>query len=399
MMRCLPGIPHMHHNPLRRWSLMITQPRPLIEVFAAIPDFRKTRGKRHPLASIFALACCALLCGYRSYSAMAEWGRNYGARLAQALGFTHDTPCAATLHTIFRYVNRAEFEAHLGAWADSVVGSLPVVPETPEVAMALDGKTLRGSNKQGAPGTHLLSALAHHVGVTLAQHAVDDKTNEITAVEPLLCELVLEGRIVTMDALLTQRHVAQTIVDKGGDSVMIVKDNQPQLRADIELVFALPPVGDQQETTRTVDIGHGRIEQRNLTTSKALVGYSDWPGLAQVFELGRHVITQKTTEERVEVVYGVTSLSPERGTPERLLALVRGHWQIENRSHWVRDVTFDEDRSQVRCGSLPQVMAALRNTTIGLLRWAGYSNIAAACRRFAAQPELALTLIGIKLEN
>jgi predicted transposase YbfD/YdcC len=378
---------------------MIAHPRPLIEVFAAIPDFRKPRGKRHPLAAIFALACCAMLCGYRSYSAMAEWGHNYGARLAQALGFTHDTPCAATLHTIFRRVNRAEVEAHLGAWADSVVGSLPAAPEAPEVAMALDGKTLRGSKKQGAPGTHLLSALAHHVGVTLAQHAVDDKTNEIAAVESLLCQLVLEGRIVTMDALLTQRHVAQTIVDKGGDYVMIVKDNQPQLRADIELVFALPPAGDRQETARTVDLGHGRIEQRNITTSKALVGYSDWPGLGQVFELGRHVITQKTTEERVEVVYGVTSLNPERGTPERLLDLVRNHWQIENKSHWVRDVTFDEDRSQVRCGSIPQVMAALRNTTIGLLRWAGYSNIAAACRRFAAQPALALTLIGITLEN
>ncbi len=378
---------------------MIAHPRPLIEVFAAIPDFRKPRGKRHPLTAICALACCAMLCGSRSYSAMAEWGRNYGARLAQALGFTHDTPCAATLHTIFRRVNRDEFEAHLGAWADSVLGSLPAVPETPEVAMALDGKTLRGSKKQGAPGTHLFSALAHHVGVTLAQHAVDDKTNEITAVETLLCQLVLEGRIVTMDALLTQRHVAQTIVDKGGDYVMIVKDNQPQLRADIALVFALPPTSDRQETARTVDIGHGRIEQRNITTSEALVGYSDWPGLAQVFELGRYVITQKTTEERVEVVYGVTSLSPERGTPERLLELVRGHWQIENKSHWVRDVTFDEDRSQVRCGNIPQVMAALRNTTIGLLRGAGYSNIAAACRRFAAQPDLALTLIGIKLEN
>jgi hypothetical protein len=180
---------------------------------------------------------------------------------------------------------------------------------------------------------------------------------------------------------------------------MIVKDNQPQLRADIELVFALPPTGDRQETAHTVDIGHGRIEQRNITTSEALLGYSDWPGLAQVFELGRYVITQKTTEERVEVVYGVTSLSPEQGTPKRLLALVRGHWQIENKSHWVRDVTFDEDRSQVRCGHIPQVMAALRNTTIGLLRGAGYSNIAAACRRFAAQPDLALTLIGIKLEN
>jgi predicted transposase YbfD/YdcC len=378
---------------------MIAHPRPLIEVFAAIPDFRKPRGKRHPLPAIFALACCAMLCGARSYSAIAEWGRNYGTRIAQALGFTHGTPCAATLHAIFRHVNREEFEAHLGTWADSIVGSLPAAPETPGSAVALDGKTLRGSKKQGAPGTHLLSALAHQVGVTLAQHAVDDKTNEITAVETLLHHLVLEGRIVTMDALLTQRHVAQTIVDKGGDYVMIVKENQPRLRADIELVFTLPPVGDRQETARTIDIGHGRIEQRNITTSEALVGYSDWPGLAQVFELGRHVLIQNTGEERVEVVYGVASLRPERATPGHLLALVRGHWQIENKSHWVRDVTFDEDRSQVRCGNIPQVMAALRNTAIGLLRWAGHTNIAAACRRLAAQPVQALALIGIVLEN
>jgi len=378
---------------------MIAHPRPLIEVFAAIPDFRKPRGKRHPLPAIFALACCAMLCGARSYSAIAEWGRKYGTRIAQALGFTHGTPCAATLHTIFRHVNRDEFEAHLGTWADSVVGSLPAAPETPGTAVALDGKTLRGSKKQGAPGTHLFSALAHQVGVTLAQHAVDDKTNEITAVETLLHHLVLEGRIVTMDALLTQRHVAQTIVDTGGDYVMIVKENQPRLRADIELVFTLPPVGDRQETARTIDIGHGRIEQRNITTSEALVGYSDWPGLAQVFELGRHVLIQNTGEERVEVVYGVTSLRPERATPGHLLALVRGHWQIENKSHWVRDVTFDEDRSQVRCGNIPQVMAALRNTAIGLLRWAGHTNIAAACRRLAAQPVQALALIGIVLEN
>ena len=99
------------------------------------------------------------------------------------------------------------------------------------------------------------------------------------------------------------------------------------------------------------------------------------------------------------MVYGVSSLVPERSTPAQLLAFVRGQWQIENRSHWVRDVTFDEDRSQVRCGSIPQVMAALRNTAIGLLRAAGYANIAAACRRFAAQPDLALALIGIALEN
>jgi hypothetical protein len=151
-----------------------------------MPDFRKPQGKRHPLAAILALACCAMLCGARSYSAIAEWGRNYGARIAEALGFTHASPCAATLHTIFRHVNRDEFEARPGTWADCVVGSLPAVPEMSGIAGALDGKTLRGSKKQGAPGTHLLSALAHHVGVTLAQHAVDDKTNEITAVETIL---------------------------------------------------------------------------------------------------------------------------------------------------------------------------------------------------------------------
>lgn len=228
---------------------------------------------------------------------------------------------------------------------------------------------------------------------------MSDKTNEMTQVEAVLRQLVLPGRVFTMDALLTQRHVAQAIVDGGGDYVMIVKANQPQLHADIELVFTLPPAGDPQPSARTVDIGHGRIEQRNMTTREALVGHNDWPGLAQVFEIGRHVITKKTGEERVEVVYGVTSLRPERVTPGQLLAFVRGHWHIENKSHWVRDVTFDEDRSQVRCGNIPQVMAALRNTTIGVLRWAGHTNIAAACRQLAAQPAQALALIGIALEN
>jgi predicted transposase YbfD/YdcC len=231
------------------------------------------------------------------------------------------------------------------------------------------------------------------------QQAVDAKTNEIKAMATLLEQIVLTGRILTTDALLTQRHVAQTIVDKGSDYVMIVKNNQPQLRADIELVFTLPPLGDCQPSTRMVEVGHGRIESRNLTTSEALVDYSDWPGLGQVFEVGRHVVEKKTGEEWVELVYGVTSLSAERATPERLLELVRGQWTIENRSHWVRDVTYDEDRSQVRSGNIPQVMAALRNTAIGLLRSAGYSNIAKAGRELAAQPAKALALVGVAVEN
>ena len=128
-----------------------------------------------------------------------------------------------------------------------------------------------------------------------------------------------------------------------------------------------------------------------------LVGYSHWPGLAQVFQLERQVIVKKTGEVREVRVAGVTSLAPERADAARLLALVRGHWHIEHSSHWVRNVTFDEGRSQVRCGCITQVMAALRNTGIGRRRWAGETNIAAACRRFAAQPWAALALLGIVL--
>src|SRR2546428_12580617 len=153
---------------------MIPQPRPLIEVFSDIPDVRKSRGTRHPLSAMLALSCCALLCGSRSYSAIAEWGRNDGREIAQALGFTHTTPCASTLHTIFGRLDREVFEATLGVWADSVVTHTPATPETPEAAMAVDGKTLPGSKKEGAPGTHLLSVVVHRLVVMSTEHGAAD---------------------------------------------------------------------------------------------------------------------------------------------------------------------------------------------------------------------------------
>jgi hypothetical protein len=152
-------------------------------------------------------------------------------------------------------------------------------------------------------------------------------------------------------------------------------------------VFALPAIAEETRTVaKTVAGGHGRIAERRLETHAVLVGYRDWPGLAPVFQLERQGISKKTGEVREAVVCGVTSLAPERADATRWRALVRGHWHIENTSHGVRDVTCDEDRSPGRCGSIPQVMAGLRHTVIGLRRGAGYTNIAAACRRFAAQP-------------
>ena len=378
---------------------MVLPCRPLIEVLAEIPDVRKARGKRHPLPAILALVSVAMLCGYRSYGAAAQWARIYPSDLVRALGLRHPTPpCAATLHTVLRRVDRVLFEAKLGAWAEEVLASLPPDPSEDE-GVALDGKELRGSRRQGARNVHLLSALSHRLGLTLGQQAVEDKTNEITVAVPLLRGLIVEGRIFTMDALLTQRPIAQAIIADKGDYVMVVKGNQPALRHEIELVFAEPPEDDDQPSVETVERGHGRIAYRRLTASSALVGYTDWPGLQQVFRLDRTTILRKTGEVRAETVYGLTSLDRAHATVERLLRLTRHHWRIENRSHWVRDVTFDEDRSQVRCGSTPEVMAALRNTAIGLLRATGETNIAAACRRFAAQPATALTLVGLTTDN
>jgi predicted transposase YbfD/YdcC len=243
-----------------------------------------------------------------------------------------------------------------------------------------------------------LSALSQRLGLTLLQQAVEDKTNEIGVIEELLKGLFLQGKIVTCDALLTQRKVAQQIVDEGGDYVMVVKENQPELRAVVEGAIAgIPFYREEADRAESLDCGHGRIEARKLVATNVLSGQEEiWPGLEQVFAIERQIMEKKSGKERREVVYGVTSLSREQATAKELLKLVRGHWQIENRLHWVRDVTYGEDHSQVRKGNLPQAMAALRNTAIGLMRLAGESNIAQACRRFAAQPWQALVLIGIQ---
>ena len=210
----------------------------------------------------------------------------------------------------------------------------------------------------------------------------------------------LEGRVVTVDALLTQREVATTIREGGGHYVMIVKGNQPQLQADVAEVFAEASLPEEhRETASTHELGHGRIERRELTTSSALVGYSDWPGLSQVFRLQRQVTQKKTGQRHTETVLGVTSLSWEQVDAAGLLVQTRGHWKIENQSHWVRDVTFDEDRSQVRCGQLPKVLAALRSTAIGLLRARGEPSIARATRRLGAQPWHCLALLGVGPDN
>ena len=179
-----------------------------------------------------------------------------------------------------------------------------------------------------------------------------------------------------------------------GHYFFAVKGNQPTLWEDIKAIWD----GEPEEAPQAVQVDqHGsRIEQRRLWTSDLLLGYSDWPHLAQVCRLERIVRNKNST--RRDLAYAVTSLPPDQASPQRLLALWRGHWGIENRVHWVRDVTFDEDRSQVRTGSAPQIMAALRNLTISVIRLTGATNVAATLRRCAVHPSRPLALIGALLK-
>jgi predicted transposase YbfD/YdcC len=181
---------------------------------------------------------------------------------------------------------------------------------------------------------------------------------------------------------------------------MVVKGNQGTLEGLIDLLVA-SPVATRVETRREVerDVGHGRIERRAIVTSEVLAGSERFPGLAQIFQLQRDRREKKTGKEQTETVAGITSLPGEKAGTGVLLEATRGHWKIENWSHHVRDVTFGEDGSQVRAGSGPQVLAALRNTAIGLMRVRGWSNIAGATRYYAAHPREVLTLLGAAVDN
>ncbi|MCA1599673.1 MAG: ISAs1 family transposase [Chloroflexi bacterium] len=372
----------------------------LRDALADVPDFRQAQGRRYELLPVLLLSCVAVMCGARSQAAIAEWGTNYGIRWLTRLGIQRRRgPSQPTLHRIFKALDGVCLEHCVTRWAEQVLTACAGTDAALE-ALSIDGKSLRGSAQQGAAESHLLSAISQRLGLVVAQLAVSDKSHEAASVEALLAALVLEGRVVTLDALHTHAWVAQTILDGGGDYLLPVKDNQPLLRQDIALVFAhADRLADTITEARSTDQHGGRIETRRLRASTALQGYVDWPGHQQVLELRRTVTEKRTGQTRCEVVHAITSLEPERATTRQLLEMWRSHWHIENRLHWVRDVTFDEDRSQVRAGHAPQVMAALRNVAISLLRLCGAENIAAACRRYAARPSLALAAVGIRLRE
>jgi predicted transposase YbfD/YdcC len=215
---------------------------------------------------------------------------------------------------------------------------------------------------------------------------------ELSKAPELLAGLPLGGRVVTGDALYCQRGLCKQVVQAGGHYLVIVKKNQKTLYEDIAYLFAEPPPGEKFAMVELRGRHGDRREVRRLWTSTALVGYLNWPGVRQVCKVERK--TERKGKLGGEVRYAITNLGEEAG-PEQLLGHIRGHWAIENRLHYVRDVTFGEDASQVRKGSAPQVMAALRNAVISILRQDGWENIAAGLRHYGWNQDKALALLGL----
>ena len=384
--------------------------RHLLDMLASLPDPRKEKGKQHPLKAILALAILAIMSGYRSYAAIAEYGRTY-KMLRKTLGFRHKkTPCAAILYNLFRRLDIHALEEVLTEWVAVRLQDLGWGSQGGLTAVAIDGKTLRGSKKQDAKFTHLMSVVSHELGVTLTQKPMAAKTHEVPVSREILKAFDVSRKVVTADALLTQRSFCQEVLALGGDYVLPIKANHKQVYEDIERLFRRPAEttfqtaynllkaehqdwGETLDTIETVDESHGRLETRRLTASTAINEYIDWPGVRQVFEQTYTGKNPRTGEVSCQTHYGITSLETNRATPADLLRLKRGHWAIENKSHWLRDVILGEDASQVRCGAIPAVMAALRNTALSILRLAGYKAIAKTMRYFAAHPKQALTLL------
>lgn len=370
------------------------QYRSLMAVLAAVPDPRKARGKQLEWALIMGVIATALLSQQRSAAAMAQWAHRQAVTLVGAFRPSRGRiPRESTLRRALQCVDVGALErqlAEMGVARNSVQGS-PVSVQGHDV----DGTYVRGAGAHGA-STLLVSLVTHSDAEVIAQTAVVHKRHESSAIPPLLAGRDLTGCVITMDAGLTQPKVAAQILAQGGHYLMVVKRNQRQLYEKLTWFFDVPPLGGDRpwREVTTINKGHGRLETRRLTCTDDLDDFLNWPCVQQVLRRECERVVMKTGEVTRAVTYAVTSLATTDAPADELAVLWRGLWTIENRQHYVRDVTFGEDAHQKHVGHAPQVLAAVRNSLITLLRRAGWQNIAAGLRHSSTSPTDALCFIG-----
>ena len=351
----------------------------LLDLLAQVPDPRKKRGRRHPLAGLLAVGVAAVIAGSRSFAAIGQWAADAGPEVLAVLGAAGGAAEESTFRRAFALVSPDVLDRVLGAWLWT-----RAVRTGGRLVIAIDGKTVRGAKNKDGKAPHLVAALAHGIGAVLGQVAVEAKSNEIPAVRELLKAFAdLAGAVLTIDAMHTQHDTAQLILGRGAGYVMTVKGNMPTLYKQLKkLPWARIPA------VSSVSTGHGRRARRTIKVALA-PAWIGFDGAAQVAQLRRTVVTKG--KKTIEVVYLITS--DRDADPATLAAWVRRHWHIENKLHWVRDVTYQEDKSLVRTGNAPRVMASLRSLAISILRLDGHTNIAAANRHHARDPQRTLKLL------
>jgi predicted transposase YbfD/YdcC len=351
----------------------------LLDLLAQVPDPRKKRGRRHALAGLLAVGVAAVVAGSRSFAAIGQWAADAGADVLAGLGAARGPADESTFRRAFAMTSADVLDQVLGAWLHTRAAQV-----SGRLVIAIDGKAVRGAKGKAGKAPHLVAALAHGIGAVLGQVAVDAKSNEIPAVRDLLKAFAdLAGAVITIDALHTQHDTAKAITGRQADYVMTVKGNMPTLYRQLKKLpwAAIPAVS-------SVSTDHGRRARRTIKAALA-PAWIEFAAAAQVAQV-RRTVTKKG-KKTVEVVYLITS--DRMADPATLAAWVRGHWEIENKLHWVRDVTYQEDKSLVRTGDAPRVMASLRSLAISLLRLDGHTNIAAANRHHARDPQRTLTLL------
>lgn len=384
-------------SPIENPEVVVFDVDSLGERFRALTDKRHRRGIRYRLDFLLVLVVLAKLGGADHPSAIGDWvqGRSKVLRTALRLPWPR-FPHANTFRRILeKVVSPEELEETFSVF----IRTLPRVGRS--ALIAFDGKTVRGTIGTEHPrGEHLLCAYLPTEGIVLAQVPAGIKENEISVAPLLLQALDLRGKIVMADAMHTQRAASIQIQEAGGDFIWLAKDNQPTLHQDIATLFAPPEptvlgglIPTDFETAETFDKDHGRDTRRRITVSSDLNDYTDWPGLAQVFQIQRERVDTGTGKVTHEVVCGLTSLTRAQASPKRLLDLVRSYWGIENGLHYRRDVTFHEDHTRMTLGNTGRVMAIVNNLAVSLLRYTGATNLAHIRRMYATDLRSVVRLV------
>jgi len=374
----------------------------LYAVCQQVVDGRAARGKRYDLADLLMVLVMAKLAGMRSLLGASEWIEHQAALLCEELDLPWKRmPCTNTYSYALARLDSQQVNAQLAAWFVRQARENQSAHEAGGKAvqfgehLAIDGKALKGTGAQMYGGEdaqqHLLHVYEVQTGIVLVQCPIGEKRNEVSALKPLLTEVLCKGRILTADAAQSYHEFGRLVKRAGGDVIVIVKENTPATRADLELFFEDPQADRSTwHSFEHIEKGHGRLERRHILTSPDLNEYldRDWGEVGQVFRIQR----ERTCKEQhsVEVAYGWTTLSRQHCSAQRLLGLNRAHWAVENRLHWRRDATLGEDRCGVRLDPVAAMLAVLNTVVLSLMDLHHISNVASQLRRFSACPREAL---------